>query len=807
MSFGGGDFSVEGAIRLNVLARGLDTAARQLRGLQDQADQAAGSLRRMGEPLAAAGRQATSIGRDLTTKVTAPLLLLGGASLKAASDLNENMSAVDTVFGSAAGSVQAFAKTTADSLGISRNAALESATQLGALFDGVGIGSETAAEFSTNIITAAGDLASFYNVDPGTAMDALRSGLVGEAEPLRRFGILLDEASVQAKAFAMTGKSVAADLTDQEKVAARYTLIMEGLGAAQGDASRTGDQFAGRMRRLRATLNDTAAIVGQQLIPYAQSLAGHLLALVQRFQGLSPAVQRFIVIALGIAAALGPVLITLGFVAQAIAALAPVFAILTGPVGLVIAALVALGIAYKTNFLGFGDAVRAVAGYVATGFRVILDVLGVFRAYIRAVIDDGDILNDWLTHLPSPLQAVAKFIGRAINAFKKFGSGIGDITKAFKTGGMGAAIDAFFGGAGQKMLSAIGDLLSAPAKMVGDFLKGIQTGFAPLDAMIRELANVWTGFGRLIQEIFQGDFRGALDVGKRLIIDFAQYLANAFRLIWAGITAGIAAIDWGAVGTTLLNGLLSAVALIGDLSLWLLGKGAELLAGLLAGLVEAWPGIVDFLTELPGHILEFFGDAAAWLAPYGLEVITGLLNGIKAGADALWTFLGGVVRSIPTFFLNAATWLATAGLDLMAGLAQGIYDGFEQFVKGALGWVTKQIPDWKGPASRDRTLLLASGRLVMAGFERGLRIGFRDVERTLAHMTASLSGTATGAIAVPSFRPSVAASVPLIGGARSVTVNAPITVNGAGDPRAVALHVTREMDRAFGRLLAQTAGG
>ena len=52
----------------------------------------------------------------------------------------------------------------------------------------------------TSLRPLAADLASFNNIDPTEALDKLRSGLVGEAEPLRSVGVLLNEAAVQAKA-------------------------------------------------------------------------------------------------------------------------------------------------------------------------------------------------------------------------------------------------------------------------------------------------------------------------------------------------------------------------------------------------------------------------------------------------------------------------------------------------------------------------------------------------------------------------------------------------------------------------------
>ena len=89
----------------------------------------------------------------------------------------------------------------------------------------------------------------------------------------------------------------------------------------------------------------------------------------------------------------------------------------------------------------------------------------------------------------------------------------------------------------RKVLAGLGDALSAPAKFIGEFLKGIHTGFAPLDKLIHGLGGLWISFGRLIQEVFQGDFRGALAVGERMLTQFKGVALAAFHLLWIGIVA------------------------------------------------------------------------------------------------------------------------------------------------------------------------------------------------------------------------------------------------------------------------------
>jgi hypothetical protein len=185
-----------------------------------------------------------------------------------ASDLEESQSKVNTVFGDSAKVVNDFAKRSAVSFGITRQAALEAAGTFGNLIQAFGIGKGQAAEMSTTLLGLAADLASFNNTPIEQAIEALRSGLSGEAEPLKRFGIAINDVRLKQEALNMglySGKG-ALDIT--AKTQASYALILKDTALAQGDFSRTSGGFANQMRILKASLSDAATEIGLVLLPY-----------------------------------------------------------------------------------------------------------------------------------------------------------------------------------------------------------------------------------------------------------------------------------------------------------------------------------------------------------------------------------------------------------------------------------------------------------------------------------------------------------------------------------------------------------
>ena len=222
------------------------------------------------------------------------------ASISAASDLNEQINKTKVVFGSAADEVLAFSETTAKSLGVSETAALTAAGSFGQILDAAGLTTDATSKMSISLVKLSADLASFNNIDPTEALDKLQSGLAGQARPLREVGVFLSAARVEAEAYGSGIAKVGEELTDAQKIQARYNIIMDDTAKAQGDFARTvGDSLPNQLRVLRASLEDVAAQVGQSLIPAMQGLVGAVTALLPLLEKLGTAMQFLPLVQMG----------------------------------------------------------------------------------------------------------------------------------------------------------------------------------------------------------------------------------------------------------------------------------------------------------------------------------------------------------------------------------------------------------------------------------------------------------------------------------------------------------------------------
>lgn len=217
-----------------------------------------------------------------------------GDSVEAASNLGESMNAVSQIFDESAKSVLDWGKNNANSFGLSQRAFNELATPLGAMLKNAGLSMKDTSKWTIDLTKRAADLASVFNTDVSTAMEAIQAGLRGESDPLEQFGIGLSAAAVQAQALADTGKKTASSLTDQEKATARLNLIMKQSSDSAGDFQKTSDGLANSQRILAARTEDAQAQIGQKMLPMVLKWTQLKLALVDTITNkVLPAIEAF----------------------------------------------------------------------------------------------------------------------------------------------------------------------------------------------------------------------------------------------------------------------------------------------------------------------------------------------------------------------------------------------------------------------------------------------------------------------------------------------------------------------------------
>jgi len=327
-----------------------------------------------GKKMKVFGDKLSSVGKTLSTAVTLPILGIATASTKLAMDAVESENLFEVAMGDMADSARKWSDETSKALGLNAYAVRKNVATYNAMLTSMGLSDDESLKLSETLTQLSYDMASFYNLSPDEAFNKLKSGISGEAEPLKALGILVNENTVKSYAYANGIAKQGEALTEAQKVQARFGVIMESTKNAQGDLARTLDSPTNKLRIMQEQATQLGIQFGQILIPVLEKIISVIKPLMDAFQGLSKEQQEQIVKIALVAAAAGPVIgivgkiisviggisTAVGAISGALAsvggisgALGAVFTALTGPIGLVIAiiaGLIAVGILLYTNW-------------------------------------------------------------------------------------------------------------------------------------------------------------------------------------------------------------------------------------------------------------------------------------------------------------------------------------------------------------------------------------------------------------------------------------------------------------------------
>lgn len=217
----------------------------------------------------------------VAASAAAAIAQVGKASIQMAVDAVESENLFAEALGSSAGKARAWSKEISDALGLNDVAVRKSLGTFFVMLNSMGMTREKALEMSEAMTALANDMASFYNLDTEAAFVKLRAGIVGETEPLKQLGIMVDEATVKAYAYSTGIAKMGQELNQQQKVLARFAAIMDQTAQAQGDLARTAESPANMMRRLRADTERLEILLGERLLPAYNKL----LEIALRFTG------------------------------------------------------------------------------------------------------------------------------------------------------------------------------------------------------------------------------------------------------------------------------------------------------------------------------------------------------------------------------------------------------------------------------------------------------------------------------------------------------------------------------------------
>ena len=255
-------------------------------------------------------------------------------AIEAGASAEEMQSKFDTVFKSASDGANNWADSFSKAAHRSKTEVMGFMADSGAIFSGLGMGSEDAAQMSEQMTSLSYDLASFNNLADEDAFAKLRSGIMGETEGLKSMGIVLNETALEQSMMNMGLKGSFQELDEATKVQVRFNAILAQTSDAQGDVTRTSGSYTNSLKGLRGVWSDFLAKAGAKFTPVLNQMFNVIIeawpkiepALMQLVDLLSQGLSQAVPIFLELGSQLLPVFCqALGQIFTAIQPLIPVF--------------------------------------------------------------------------------------------------------------------------------------------------------------------------------------------------------------------------------------------------------------------------------------------------------------------------------------------------------------------------------------------------------------------------------------------------------------------------------------------------
>ena len=186
-----------------------------------------------------------------------------------AANLQETLTKVEQVFEASTYQITGLAAEMADAYGSPKKAILDAAASIGLIGQAAGQSAGQSAAMAKELTKLATDASSFFNIPLDETLEKIRSGLVGQARPMRELGVLLSEDAVKLEAYRLGLAKVGSELTDAQKVQARFSLIKTApsMRKAEGDLERTKDSPKNREREIAGRAQSIMTSAGQAVMP------------------------------------------------------------------------------------------------------------------------------------------------------------------------------------------------------------------------------------------------------------------------------------------------------------------------------------------------------------------------------------------------------------------------------------------------------------------------------------------------------------------------------------------------------------
>ena len=507
--------------------------------------------------------------------------------------------------------------------------------------------------------------------------------MTGNATALSKYGVTMTDAQ----------KKVLQEGSASEKAAMAAQVLEANFGGINKALAQTPQ---GKMTILQHEIAGLKTSVGNDLIAAFGGVGG---AVIKMVQAVEPLITAFFDKVASLAEKIGP-------------PLEKVFGAVADKIG-------------KIDFSGLSNSLGSLSGPIAavTGLLGAAGLGGALSG-LSGVPVIGGLLSKFggvLSGLGGPITLVIGALAGLIATSPQLRSEFGEMLKNV----LASLQQAFqmLQPSIQALMTALGQLTAAVMPVITNVIGQIIPLLTPI---------ISTLVGVLVPVI-----QGVLTVVTSVITAITPVIQGIQPIVIAVINEVMAVIQALMPVVQALAPLVSTIisAIVGFIQATLLPAIQAMLPfiqGVINGIASVVSGIVNVIQGVINLVIGLIHGnwSQAWNG--FSQIVHGVVQGVLG-------FLGGIGSAIMGCFAGAGAWLWNAGASIINGLLNGLKAAFgrvKSFVSGIGDWIVRH----KGPLSYDRVMLKPAGQAIMQGFDKSLKSGWKDVQRTVNGMNAQING-------------------------------------------------------------------
>lgn len=507
------------------------------------------------------------------------------------------------------------------------------------------------------------------------------------------------------------------------------------LGVVEEKAAELGVKFGNAFNNFITTMSDLKA----------------------RFDGLSPSMQGIILkavaIGAGILVGIGPALKIIGGLTTGVGTLVTVFSFLFSPIGLIVGAIIGLGVAFGIAMAKSEDFRNIVFG----AFEVVKDIVSNVVSFISPILSNlfssgiegaksfadgigGKLLGAFeliSSVVMTVVDVVGQFASSIVGGFKGAGGEVNSLSALFLGFNpvlkIALMVLTQFGPQIAEGFSQIASMAMPLLVMLGETLGQLAAAVIPMVMnVIATLIPIIITLGTSIMEIVMAVLPVLLELFMQLVPVVMSLVETVIGLVSQLLP----------LVSVVIDALVPFLMMLIDVILNIVQAVAPALIAIIGAVIAIFQAVIPVVMAILTTVINVMANVIAAIMPI-IAFITGIITNIISIIAPIVTFIAGIIASIFNVITPIITFVSGV-FGTVFSVVSGIFRSIMTFISSAIGTISNTIAKLSGTVSGIFNSIWSTVSSIMGRVSSRIQAVFTAITNSWTGLKTFVSGVFTG---------------------------------------------------------------